>query len=207
MVDIALPYFVAQPASPPPWPGVIVIHEGPGISPQLLRVCQRLAAEGYAAVAPDLFFRSGGTQAGPYTDLIAALDPDEILSDLGGAAEHLRELGAAKIGVTGFCMGGALTYRAATSDLDVQCAASFYGARISREEGQPKCPVLIFYGGDDEYIPPDEIAAVQQRHGGDVVVYPAAEHGFMRDGSDSFDEAAATDAWKRLLAFFGEHLR
>lgn len=206
MVDIALPYFVAQPASPPPWPGVIVIHEGPGISPQLLRVCQRLAGEGYAAVVPDLFFRSGGTQAGPYADLIAALDRDEILSDLRGAMDHLRELGAAKIGVTGFCMGGALTYRAAVSDLDVQCAASFYGARISQEKGQPKCPVLIFYGGDDEYIPPDEIAAVQQRHGGDVVVYPAAEHGFMRDGSDNFDEAAATDAWKRLLVFFNEHL-
>jgi carboxymethylenebutenolidase len=207
VVDIALPYFVATPAAPPPWAGVIVIHEGPGISPQLLRVCQRLAAEGYAAIAPDLFFRSGGTQAGPYSDLITSLVPDEIRGDLGIAAAHLRELGAVKIGVTGFCMGGALTYRAATSDLDVSCAASFYGARISLEKGRPKCPVLIFYGGDDEYISPEEIAAVQERHGDDVVVYPTAQHGFMRDGSDNFDEAAATDAWKRLLAFFGEHLR
>jgi carboxymethylenebutenolidase len=63
MSEIALPYFIALPAAAPPWPGVVVLHEGNGISTQLLRVCQRLAGEGYGAIAPDLFFRAGGTEA------------------------------------------------------------------------------------------------------------------------------------------------
>lgn len=207
MPDIALPYFLALPAGPPPWPGVVVIHEGPGVSPQLLRVCQRLAAEGYAALAPDLFFRAGGTMAAPFSELMTALRPEDIHADLAESVAHLRDLGATKVGVTGFCMGGTLTYRAALSDLDMQCGASFYGARIAQDLGEPRCPVLLFFGGDDEYIPPNEIEAVRQHHGDDVVVYASAEHGFMRDGSDNYDEASATDAWKRLLAFLGEHLR
>ena len=67
LVDIALPYFLARPARDAPGPGVVVIHEGNGISPQLLRVCQRLAAEGYGVIAPDLFYRAGGTEAGDGT--------------------------------------------------------------------------------------------------------------------------------------------
>jgi len=170
-------------------------------------VCQRLAAEGHAAVAPDLFFRAGGTMAAGFAELMGALKPDEVQADLEESVAHLRELGATSVGVTGFCMGGLLTYRAALSGLDVQCAAPFYGARIAEELGRPRCPILIFFGGDDEYIPSADIEAVQRHHGDDVVVYPSAGHGFMRDGSASYDEAAATDAWKRLLAFFAEHLR
>ncbi len=68
------------------------------------------------------------------------------------------------------------------------------------------CPLRLFFGGRDDYIPPAAIEKVRATHP-DVVVYPDAEHGFMRDGSASFDAAAAADAWDRLLAFFGEHLR
>ena len=104
-------------------------------------------------------------------------------------------------------MGGRITYHAATNPVDVQAAAPFYGAGIGGLAAEPHCPLLCFFGGSDEYVPSEEIAAVEARHPGQVVVYPAAGHGFMRDGSDSFDEAAAGDAWRRLLAFFGEHLR
>src|SRR6185503_18738541 len=206
MAPTALPYFVALPEAAPPWPGVVVIHEGPGISPQLLRVCERLAAEGYAALAPDLFFRAGGTQSRPFTELIGSLDHSQVLDDVRTAIDRLRESGAGPVGITGFCMGGGITHRAAVNGLDVACAAPFYGARIGSELGEPACPLLVFYGGTDEYIPPEEIAAVTAHYGDDrVVVYPEAGHGFMRDGSDSYDEAAATDAWRRLLAFFAEH--
>src|SRR5438067_2594565 len=104
VTEIALPYFLARPASRrTATAGVVVIHEGPGISPQLLRFCQRLAAEGYGAVAPDLFFRAGGTQATDYATLAGSLVPDEVRSDLEGAASVLRDAGAVKVGVTGFC--------------------------------------------------------------------------------------------------------
>jgi carboxymethylenebutenolidase len=176
------------------------------MSPQLLRVCERLAREGYLALAPDLFVRSGGPEAADFATLIGALDPATVLDDLGDALATVRDLGAASVGITGFCLGGLLTYRGALAGLGFAAAAPFYGARIAQEDGEPKCPTLPFFGGDDPYIPVADIEAVQRRHP-DTVVYPHATHGFMRDGSDTYDEASARDAWTRLLAFFGQHLR
>ncbi len=206
MTDVAVPFFFARPRGDPPWPGVVVIHEGNGMSPQLLRVCERLADVGYASLAPDLFARSGGSEAADFATLIGALTTEEIETDLVEAVEQLHRFGAARIGITGFCLGGTITYRAACSNLDVACAAPFYGAHIARELGEPTCPVLAFFGGRDEYVPAADIEAVQAHHPGSVVVYPDAGHGFMRDGSPSYDEPAALDAWPRLLSFFGQHL-
>jgi carboxymethylenebutenolidase len=206
VTEIALPYFLAVPATEPPWPGVVVIHEGNGISAQLLRVCQRLAAEGYAAIAPDLFFRAGGTEAGDFAALMGSLSPEQVRADLDGAAATLRELGAGPIGVTGFCMGGLFTYRSALESDAFAAAVGFYGARIAHELGTPRCPTVLLFGGRDPWIPGPDIAAVVAHHP-DTIVYPEATHGFMRDGSESYDEAAATDAWSRLLAHFAQHLR
>ena len=111
------------------------------------------------------------------------------------------------MGITGFCLGGTISYRAALSGLDLACAAPFYGGHIPRELGRPACPILAFFGGRDEYIPDAAVEAVRAHHPDDVVVYPDAEHGFMRDGSPSYHPAAAADAWSRLLAFFDQHLR
>ncbi len=202
-----MPYFLARPAVDPPWPGVIVIHEGNGISPQLLRVCERLAGEGYAAIAPDLFFRSGGSEAADFSTLIGSLRPDEVLADVADARERLAALGAPRVGITGFCLGGSISYRAALSDVDLDAAACFYGAHIPRELGEPRCPALLFFGGQDEYVPSADIDAVRAHHPDAVVVYPDAGHGFARDGSSSYDEPAARDAWNRLLSFFAQHLR
>lgn len=204
--EIATPYFVARPAAAPPWPGVVVVHEGNGISPQLLRFCERLAREGYASVAPDLFFRSGGSEATDFVTLIGALRPEEVRADLDGAVGALRTLGAGRVGITGFCMGGSFAYRAAVQGVDVACAAPFYGGFIATELGDPRCPLLCFFGGNDVYISPEAINAVRAHHPDDVVLYPDAGHGFMRDGSADYDEAAASDAWTRLLAFFAQHL-
>lgn len=205
-VELATPCFTARPAPGPPGPGVVVIHEGNGISPQLLRFCERLAREGYATIAPDLFFRSGGSEADDFATLIGALTPEETRADLDQAVATLRAEGASSVGITGFCMGGTIAYRAAVEGVDVACAAAFYGGSIAAELGEPRCPVLCFFGGTDSYIPGEAINAVRAHHGDDVVVYPHAGHGFMRDGSADFDEQAATDAWSRLLAFFSQHL-
>jgi carboxymethylenebutenolidase len=204
--DIATPHFLARPAGDPPWPGVVVVHEGNGMSPQLLRFSERLAREGYVTLAPDLFFRSGGSEAADFATLIGALRPEQVRADLDGAVDALRALGAARVGITGFCMGGSFAYRAAVEGVDVACAAPFYGGFIANELGTPRCPLLCFFGGSDLYIPPEAINAVLAHHPDDVVVYPDAGHGFMRDGSPDHDEAAAADAWARLLAFFDANL-
>ncbi|HUZ09075.1 MAG TPA: dienelactone hydrolase family protein [Acidimicrobiales bacterium] len=205
MTAVALPYFVALPSRPGPWPGVVVIHEANGISPQLLRFCERLAGQGFAAVAPDLFFRSGGSEAKGFAELMGELSPDQVIADLQAAAGILRGLGAGRVGVTGFCMGGLQAWRAAVEGGGFSAAVGFYGAGISRVPGEPRCPTLLFFGGRDEYISPAEIESVVARHP-DSVVYPDAGHGFMRDGSDSYHEASAADAWDRTLSFFTDHL-
>jgi carboxymethylenebutenolidase len=181
--------------------------EGMGITPQLLRVCERFAGEGYAAAAPDLYHRFGGSNPDAGGTPFAELRHADGRADIVEVVARLRDLGAATVGVTGFCMGGGYAYLAAVSGVDVDAAAPFYGGGIAQHLGDPYCPLLCFFGGHDEWIPRDDIAAVEKAHPGEVVVYEEAGHGFMRDGSDSYDEAAATDAWRRLMEFFGTHLR
>lgn len=205
MSNITLPYFLSLPGTPAPWPGVVVVHEGNGISPQLLRVCERLAAEGFAAVAPDLYFRSGGSEAKGFAELIGEMTPEQAVADIDGAAEILRAAGARHVGVTGFCMGGRYAWLTAVSGHGFSAAVGFYGGGIAQDLRDPLCPTLLFFGGDDEFIPSSDIARVVAHHP-DTVVYPEAGHGFMRDGSESYHPAAAADAWERTLSFFRDHL-
>ena len=171
-----------------------------------MRVCERFAGEGYAAVAPDLFFRSGGSEAADFATLIGALVPEEALADVTSAAGTLRAVGAARIGVTGFCMGGRFAWTTALHGRGFDAAVGFYGGGIADDLRRPQCPTLLFFGGQDPYITPEEIERVAAHHPA-TLVYPEATHGFMRDGSDSYDERSAHDAWSRTLAFFGDHLR
>ena len=206
MVDIAVPFFTAVPASPPPWPGIVVVMEGNGISPQLLRVCERLAHEGYATVAPDLYWRFGGSDPDKMMEHLGALQHADGSADIGQAIAWLRAIGASKVGVTGFCMGGGYAYLAAVSG-DVDAAVPFYGGGIAQHLGTAQCPLLAFFGGQDEWIPRDQVAQVEAHHPGDVIVYEDAPHAFMHDGYENYREAAATDAWARMLAFFAQHLQ
>lgn len=210
MTELSLPAFSVAPAdAPASGAGVIVVHEGNGMSAQLIRFGERLAREGFRVVAPDFFSRSHGVDPTDFGAIIGSITPENLKGDFAAAADALRASGASKIGVTGFCMGGWFTYRAAkwANDLGVNAAAPFYGGGIARDLGELQCPTLLFFGGRDDYIPTADIDAVRARHGDAVIVYPDGEHGFMRDGSENYNEAAATDAWTRLLAFFGEHLR
>ena len=103
-------------------------------------------------------------------------------------------------------MGGGYAYLAATSG-DVDASVPFYGGGIAQHLGDAKCPLLAFFGGNDEWIPRADVAQIEAHHGGDVIVYEDAQHGFMRDGSDTYHETAAPDAWQRMLAFFSQHLQ
>ncbi len=212
MTDLTLPAFTVAPAAAAdpsiPGPGVIVVHEGNGMSAQLLRFSERLARVGFRVIAPDFFARSHGVDPSDFGAIIASITPANLQADFQAAADALRASGATSVGVTGFCMGGWFTYRAAkwADALGVSAAVPFYGGGIARDLGDPQCPTLLFFGGRDEYISTADIEAVQQHHGDAVVVYPEAEHGFMRDGSPSYDEPSATSAWGRMLEFFHEHL-
>jgi len=205
---LPVPYFLARPAHATVRPGaaVIVIQEGTGITPQLLRVCERLAREGYLVAAPDLFHHLGGPDPTKAGQQYPVLRTEDALADIADVAAQLRGLGAERIGITGFCMGGRMTYETATSGIDVQCAVAFYGGGIAGHLGTLTCPSLLLFGGTDDYIPPPDIEAVAAHHPAETVVYPQAGHGFFRDGSDAYDESAATDAWHRLTGMFHSHL-
>lgn len=187
--------------------GVVVVQEGDGMSQWLLRLCERLAREGYAVAAPDLFFRTGGP--GASTDLRqqgAAVKQNEALQDLAAARDALRALGAERVGIAGFCMGGFYTWQAAVYTDDYDAAASFYGVGIVNHLGSPRCPTWLFFGGKDPYIPREHIEKVRAHHR-ETIVYDSAGHAFMRDGTDHHVPEAADDAWSRLLRHFDEHLR
>jgi len=203
--QLPTPYFLARPAQAA-GAGIVLLMEGNGMGWQLLRVAERLADEGYAVVAPDVYHRLH-REHGDWEKAFGALQEEDALRDIREAASVARSLGARKVGITGFCMGGRLSYLAAVRGVDVQAAAPFYGAGIDRLLAAPGCPLLAFFGASDPWIPGEAIERVRARHGSDVVVYPEAGHGFMRDGSDDYRPDAARDAWERLLAFFARHLR
>lgn len=202
--DLPTPCFIARPKGAPRG-GIVVVMEGDGMSPQLLRVCERLASEGYVAVAPDVYHRLHAGN-GDWQTAFSTLKHEQALDDIRTAVAIAREHGAKKVGITGFCMGGRLSYLAATSDVDIQASVPFYGGGIDGLLAAPDCPLLAFFGGDDEYVPMSSIDKVKARHGDDVVVYPDAKHGFMRDGSPEYHATAAPEAWTRALAFFARHL-
>lgn len=202
--DLPTPCFVARPNDSPRG-GVVVMMEGNGMSWQLLRVCERLAGEGYVAVAPDVYHRLHAGD-GDWQSAFGTLKPEDALADIRAAVAIAREHSAKKVGITGFCMGGRLSYLAATNDVDIQAAVPFYGGGIDGILADAHCPLLAFFGGNDEYVPMSSIEQVQARHAEDVVVYPDAQHGFMRDGSPEYHATAAPEAWARTLAFFGTHL-
>jgi carboxymethylenebutenolidase len=200
--------FTVAPAEPGPRPGVVVIHEGYGITTPVIRFTEQLAGHGYLTVLPDFFFRTGGPESGEIEEMISPITGRQLRADLTTSIDHLRALGATSIGVMGFCMGGSFAYTAAkwAESLGVSAAFSFYGSGIGRQLGEPACPIVMCFGDSDEWITMEEIDTIREHHGDLVVVYPGAGHGFMRDRTDSWNDAAGTDGWARLLDLFGEHL-
>jgi carboxymethylenebutenolidase len=219
----AMPAQLTRPATGGPLPAVIVVQEAFGLNKHIEGVAARLGAEGYVTLAPDLFHRGGAGRTAAYDDLPKALtlmgelNDQGIIEDMGAAIGFLEKqpsVRADRIGVTGFCMGGRVTYLTACAlPGKVAAAAPFYGGGIPIDRtASLEAPVLAFFGEDDPFIPLDQVRALEaeaKRLGKsvEVVTYPGAPHGFFCDERDSYRADAAADSWKRLLAFFARHLQ
>ena len=228
MIDVptpggAMPAQLARPGGDAALPAVIVIQEAFGLNGHIKDVARRIAAEGYVTLAPDLFHRGGPGRVAGYDQLPEALrlmgelTDAGIVEDVGAAVAYLERqpfVRANRIGITGFCMGGRVSYLAAGALPDkIKAAVPFYGGGIPIDRTATlRAPVLAFFGEDDAFIPLDQVRALEDeatRRGKslETVVYPNAPHGFFCDERDSYRPDAARDAWGRLKAFFATHLK
>ena len=225
--------YLARPKDAAPHPGVIVWMEIFGVNTHIRDVTERVAREGYLALAPDFFHRSfpgldvGYDEKGMEVGMkgLAALDADQMIADARAATGWLAKARGCtgKLGAMGFCIGGHMTYLTAC-ETDVAAAASFYGGGIAAPKGPGGKPstvsrtpklqgkLLCLFGAKDALIPPAQVDAIRQaladakkRH--EVVVYDGADHGFFCDKRATHHAASAQDAWQRVKRLFAEELR
>jgi carboxymethylenebutenolidase len=220
------PLTVQEPAGSPKG-GIVVVQEAFGVNDHIEDVARRFAAEGWLAVAPHFFHRSGDPKLG-YTDMsqvmshMQALTKDGVLADLDAGLARLAEAGVdpAGAGVVGFCMGGTVAL-VADAERQVGAAVTFYGGGLKEgrfgfpalveEAPKLKAPWLGLFGDLDQGIPVDEVeelrtAAASSGQPTEVVRYPEAGHGFHCDQRDSYHAASAADAWRRTLDWFDRYL-
>ncbi|HKJ25512.1 MAG TPA: dienelactone hydrolase family protein [Myxococcota bacterium] len=224
--------YLARPASGGPHPGVVVFMEIFGVNGHIRDVTERVAREGYVALAPDYFHRTApGIELGYDDDgmakgmeLLNQLVASEMIVDARAAVAFLRGRDDVtdKVGATGFCIGGHMTYLAAC-ETDVDAAASFYGGGIVADPGpggeastvgrtgKIRGRILCLFGGQDALIPADHVATIRKaladagtNH--EIVVYEPANHGFFCDQRATYHEASAKDAWGRVKALFAAEL-
>jgi len=197
-------------------PGVVLCMAIWGVDAQLRDTIRRYAKAGYMCIAPDLYSRFGAPSGDGTTDFsvfrpfAVKLQREQYDGDLKAAALHLREKAAdAKLGVSGFCMGGHIALIQALDNADVFVAvAPFYGAVKDIDPAQMTIPVCGSYGAKDTSIPEADVqawaAALKVPH--DIKIYPEAGHAFFDDTRSSYVASAAQDAWIRVQTFFKDQL-
>jgi carboxymethylenebutenolidase len=185
--------------------GLVVVQEAFGVNGYVKGVCERFAAEGYAALAPALYDRQERNAVFDSHDseslaqarkLRAGLVWTDVLKDMAASVERLREFG--RVGVVGYCVGGSVAWLAAL-ELDIAAASSYYGRDVvDFLDRAPRCPVLLHFGERDHLIPLEDVQKIGKVH--PVYVYPAG-HGFDREDSE-----AARLARQRTLEHFERHV-
>lgn len=216
--------FVARPADGAKSPGMLVFQEAFGVNAHIRDVTQRVAQQGYVAISPELFHRTGPGFEGRYDNFPATMPHMQAMTETGAvddiraAFDWLRsdsQVQGDRIGSIGFCMGGRMSYLACAT-IGLRGAISFYGGGIAAAL-LPKAknlhgPMLFFWGGLDRHIGQDQIGAVadELRRAGKPFInveISDADHGFFCDARASYNPAAATEAWSLSLEFLETHVK
>ncbi len=206
---------IAEPAGTNHVGGVVVIQEWHGLNDQMKGKVDRFAKEGFLALCPDLYHGKVATNDQEAASLMNQLDWGHAVADIGAAAAHLRGHARSngKVGVLGFCMGGALAFAAALNVDGLACAVPFYGLpQIPPEKlANIKIPVQAHFAKTDEWAKASVAEEIQKKiraAGGhmDLFVYDAG-HAFMRETDPSkYDAPSAKLAWERTLDFLRKQL-
>lgn len=230
--DLQIPAYLAYPADEGTFPGVIVFQEVFGVNSHIRDVTERLAREGYVAIAPAIFQRTAPNFETGYSEKDLELGryhkdrttADQLLSDTQATINYLKSLPYTtdKFGCIGFCFGGHVAYLAATLP-EIKATASFYGAGIvtmTPGGGEPtitrtpeiKGTIYLFFGNQDPLIPNeqgDRIEAELQKHQipHRVFRYDGTDHGFFCDQRASYNPSAAADAWAKVLQLYDATLK
>ena len=220
--------YVARPAEGGPWPGVVVLQEIFGVNDHIRDVCNRVAANGYVAMAPDIYHRSVQRLELGYTPEDVAegrkhkdlTTYDGLMLDIKECILQLRnrsDVRSDALGAIGFCFGGHVAFLAATLS-EIKATACFYGGGISTMRpggGEPslklasdiKGRILMLYGDEDKGIPPEQVDDVRNalaeaglRY--EVKVLTGAEHGFACDKRRSYNVRASNEAWEAVYAMW-----
>ncbi len=238
-----LPGYVAMPEDARHAPVVVVVSEVFGLHEYIRDVCRRLAHQGYVAIAPDFFARAGNPaamtmdQRAEIFKIVATATDKQVMGDINAALDFLAskpKLGQKhpdfadmnRVGVTGFCWGGGVTWMAMIEVPRIKTGVAWYGQMFP---GNPRStedrkypieevdkihgPVLGLYAGLDKGFTPDQVEAMRKalKAKGDskseLIEYPDAQHGFHADYRPSYNEKDAKDGWARLLAWFDKYLR
>ena len=230
--DLEIDAYLAKPEQEGVYSAVVVIQEIFGVNEHIRDIANRLAREGYVAIAPAIYQRQAPQFEVGYADRDVQLGrkykvqtkASELISDIQATIDYLYSLPEVKqdgVGTIGFCFGGHVVYLAATLN-DVAATASFYGAQIATWcPGEEKATITrtkdikgtlyAFFGTEDPLIPNEQTEMIEQElqkhhiphH---VFRYRGATHGFMCDCRPSYDELAAKDAWAKVLDLFSQKL-
>jgi len=216
-----LPAYVARPAGQSRHAAIVVVNEIFGIHAYIKDICRRFAHLGYVAIAPDFFYRAGAdlpamTSIDQIRPIVAQASVPQVDADVRAVTEWLkgrRFVKRDRIGITGFCWGGAVVWRSAMVDPDIKAGVAWYGQLkpLIPRAAELKAPVLGLYGALDQGIPQADVEAMRAalkaaaKADSDIRVYPDAQHGFHADYRASYNEADAKDGWARMLAFFRAH--
>jgi carboxymethylenebutenolidase len=226
--DFKMPAYRAAPAGKTNAPLVLVVSEIFGVHEHIADVARRFAKAGYFAVAPELFVRQG--DAGSYGEIaklmaeVVSKVPDaQVMGDLDASVAWAKAQGAdtARLGVTGFCWGGRITWLYSAHNASVKAGVAWYGRLVGNPNplqptnpveltGKLNGPVLGLYGGADNGIPQDTVEKMKAALASgsaaakksEFVVYPDAPHAFNADYRPSYRKEAADDGWKRCVAWF-----
>ena len=207
--------YLATPASGK-GPGLLVIQEWWGLVGHVKNVCDRFAAEGFTALAPDMYHGQTASEPDGAGKLFMALNIAQAEKDLRGAATYLLARSSTKkVGAVGFCMGGQLALYAATLNPSVGACVNFYGIHPNVKPDYSKLsgPVLGLFAEKDQFVNPATAKALDAAIKGagkqsEIHIYPNVDHAFFNDErADAYNKAAADDAWRRTIAFFRQHLK
>jgi carboxymethylenebutenolidase len=230
---VSMPAYRARPAGGNgAAPVVLVVQEIFGVHEHIRDLCRRFAHEGYYAIAPELYLRQGDPSR--YTlaqipqlvaDIVSKVPQAQVMADLDACVAYVKgtqDADTGRLGITGFCWGGTITWLYCAHSAGVKASTAWYGRlnapatelqpkRPLDIAGELKAPVLGLYGGQDPGIPLSDAelmrdalkaAGTAMAQAADIVVYPDAGHGFLADYRPSFNEAAAKDGWTRMLTWF-----